>query len=87
MNYTSISTFFVPAILVLVNLTVPTGEIFCAEPDDVVNIGVVDVQQSGATPTNGGCVEGGVTRGCFAHCVGHDGYLDLLKDRGETLST
>ena len=45
-------------------------------------VGIVDVLQSDATPVKGGLIEGGVTRGCLAHCVGHDGHFDFLKDRG-----
>ena len=45
-------------------------------------VGIVDIQEGSTTSTNGGCVEGGVTGCRLAHCVGHDGHFDLLKDRG-----
>ena len=45
-------------------------------------VGIVDVLQSDATSVKGGLIEGGVTRGRLAHCVGHDGHFDFLKDRG-----
>ena len=45
-------------------------------------VGIVDIQEGSTTSTNGGCVEGGVPGCRLAHCVGHDGHFDLLKDRG-----